>query len=43
MSADLTELRPQVIRDHDPRPRNRGKLPPATRVAHGDNPSCGAR
>ncbi len=41
MSADLTELYQQVILDHNRRPRNRGKLPVANRVAHGDNPSCG--
>jgi nitrogen fixation NifU-like protein len=41
MSADLTELYQQVILDHNKRPRNRGKLPRANRVAHGDNPSCG--
>ncbi len=41
MSADLTELYQQVILDHNRRPRNRGKLPTATRVAHGDNPTCG--
>ncbi len=41
MSADLTELYQQVILDHNRRPRNRGKLPTANRVAHGDNPSCG--
>ncbi|MBI5693339.1 MAG: SUF system NifU family Fe-S cluster assembly protein [Verrucomicrobia bacterium] len=41
MSADLTELYQQVILDHNKRPRNRGKLPTATRVAHGDNPTCG--
>lgn len=41
MSADLTELYQQVILDHNKRPRNRGKLPNATRVAHGENPSCG--
>jgi nitrogen fixation NifU-like protein len=41
MSADLTELYQQVILDHNKRPRNRGKLPAANRVAHGDNPSCG--
>ena len=41
MSAELTELYQQVILDHNRRPRNRGKLPSATRVAHGDNPSCG--
>ena len=41
MSADLTELYQQVILDHNKRPRNRGPLPSATRVAHGENPSCG--
>ena len=41
MSADLTELYQQVILDHNRRPRNRGRLPTANRVAHGDNPSCG--
>src|SRR5471032_1129697 len=41
MSADLTDLYQQVIRDHNRRPRNRGKLPTANRVAHGDNPTCG--
>jgi nitrogen fixation NifU-like protein len=41
MSADLSELYQQVILDHNKRPRNRGKLPAANRVAHGDNPSCG--
>ena len=41
MSADLTDLYQQVILDHNRRPRNRGKLPTANRVAHGDNPSCG--
>ena len=41
MSADLTELYQQVILDHNKRPRNRGKLPTANRVAHGNNPTCG--
>src|SRR5207244_730048 len=41
MSADLSDLYQQVILDHNKRPRNRGKLPTANRVAHGDNPSCG--
>ncbi|ACB73893.1 Fe-S cluster assembly sulfur transfer protein SufU [Opitutus terrae] len=41
MSADLSELYQQVILDHNKRPRNRGTLPKANRVAHGDNPSCG--
>ena len=43
MSGDLSELYQQVILDHNKRPRNRGKLPTANRVAHGDNPSCGAQ
>src|SRR5579862_3680735 len=41
MSSDLSELYQQVILDHNRRPRNRGRLPNATRPAHGDNPSCG--
>lgn len=41
MSAELTELYQQVILDHNRRPRNRGRLPQANRVAHGDNPTCG--
>ncbi len=41
MSSDLTELYQQVILDHNRRPRNRGPLPGANRVAHGDNPTCG--
>ena len=41
MSADLSELYQQVILDHNRSPRNRGKLPTANRVAHGDNPTCG--
>lgn len=39
--SDLSELYQQVILDHNRRPRNRGKLPTANRVAHGDNPTCG--
>ena len=39
--SDLSDLYQQVILDHNRRPRNRGKLPSANRVAHGDNPSCG--
>src|ERR1700741_456794 len=38
---DLSDLYQQVILDHNRRPRNRGKLPTANRVAHGDNPTCG--
>jgi nitrogen fixation NifU-like protein len=41
VSDDLSELYQQVILDHNRRPRNRGKLPTANRVAHGDNPTCG--
>ena len=41
MSSDLTELYQQVILDHNRRPRNRGRIPTANRVAHGDNPTCG--
>ena len=41
MSGDLSELYQQVILDHNKSPRNRGKLPTANRVAHGDNPTCG--
>lgn len=39
--SELADLYQQVILDHNRRPRNRGKLPTANRVAHGDNPSCG--
>ena len=39
--SDLSDLYQQVILDHNRRQRNRGKLPTANRVAHGDNPSCG--
>ena len=39
--SDLTDLYQTVILDHNRRPRNRGKLPTATRVASGDNPTCG--
>ncbi len=39
--SELNELYQQVILDHNRRPRNRGKLPTANRVAHGDNPTCG--
>lgn len=41
MSPEIAELYQQVILDHNRRPRNRGALASATRVAHGDNPSCG--
>lgn len=39
--SDLTDLYQAVILDHNKRPRNRGKLPHANRVASGDNPTCG--
>jgi nitrogen fixation NifU-like protein len=39
--SDLADLYQQVILDHNKRPRNRGRLPTANRVAHGDNPTCG--
>lgn len=39
--SDLTDLYQAVILDHNKRPRHRGKLPTATRVASGDNPTCG--
>ncbi len=39
--SDLTDLYQQVILDHNRRPRNRGKLPTANRVARGENPTCG--
>lgn len=39
--SELTDLYQSVILDHNRRPRNRGRLPTATRVASGDNPSCG--
>ena len=41
MSSDLTDLYQQVILDHNRRPRNRGRIPGANRVGHGDNPTCG--
>jgi nitrogen fixation protein NifU and related proteins len=39
--SDLNDLYQSVILDHNKRPRNRGKLPTANRVATGDNPTCG--
>lgn len=39
--SDLNDLYQSVILDHNKRPRNRGKLPTANRVASGDNPTCG--
>jgi nitrogen fixation NifU-like protein len=39
--SDLTDLYQSVILDHNKRPRHRGKIPQANRVASGDNPTCG--
>lgn len=39
--SDLTDLYQAVILDHNKRPRHRGRLPQANRVASGDNPTCG--
>ncbi|MDF9833654.1 nitrogen fixation NifU-like protein [Ereboglobus sp. PH5-5] len=39
--SELNDLYQSVILDHNKRPRNRRKLPAATRVATGDNPTCG--
>ena len=39
--SELSELYQAVILDHNKRPRNRRRLPAATRVATGDNPACG--
>jgi len=39
--SELNDLYQSVILDHNKRPRNRRRLPTATRVASGDNPTCG--
>jgi len=39
--SELNDLYQSVILDHNKRPRNRRRLPTATRVATGDNPTCG--
>lgn len=39
--SDLHDLYQAVILDHNQRPRHRGRPPRATRVASGDNPTCG--
>lgn len=39
--SELSDLYQTVILDHNKHPRNRGKIPQATRVASGDNPTCG--
>ena len=40
---DLNDLYRDVIVDHNRNPRNRGRLPGASRHAAGDNPLCGDR
>jgi len=39
--SELNDLYQSVILDHNKRPRNRRRMPAATRVASGDNPTCG--
>lgn len=39
--SDAAELYQAVIDDHRRRPRNRGPLPAANRVAKRENPACG--
>lgn len=43
MSSDLMDLYQEVILDHNKRPRNLGRLEPATHHAEGHNPLCGDR
>ena len=38
---ELRDLYRDVIVDHNRNPRNQGRLVPADREAHGDNPLCG--
>jgi nitrogen fixation NifU-like protein len=38
---DLRELYQEIILDHNRRPRNRGRLNAANRMAEGHNPLCG--
>src|ERR1044072_7355384 len=38
---DLRELYQEIILDHNRRPRNRGRLNEANRMAEGHNPLCG--
>ena len=40
---DLADLYRDVIVDHNRSPRNRGRLPEASRHAEGYNPLCGDR
>jgi nitrogen fixation NifU-like protein len=39
--SDFDDLYRDIILEHAKRPRNRGRPPTATRVATGDNPTCG--
>ncbi|MDR0353756.1 MAG: SUF system NifU family Fe-S cluster assembly protein [Opitutaceae bacterium] len=39
--SELNDLYQSVILDHNKRPRNRRRMPNATRAATGDNPTCG--
>lgn len=41
--SDAAEFYQAVIDDHRRRPRNRGPLPSANRVAQRENPACGDR
>ena len=43
MSDAAAELHQAIIDDHRRRPRNRGPLPTANRVATRENPACGDR
>jgi len=43
MSSELMDLYQEVILDHNKRPRNLGRLDPATHHADGHNPLCGDR
>jgi nitrogen fixation NifU-like protein len=41
MTDELSELYPELIRDHDRKPHNFHALPGANRSAEGNNPFCG--
>jgi len=43
VSSELLDLYQEVILDHNKRPRNTGRLDPATHHAEGHNPLCGDR
>jgi nitrogen fixation protein NifU and related proteins len=43
MSSELMDLYQEVILDHNKRPRNLGRLDPASHHAEGHNPLCGDR